>query len=423
MKREMSAAIFQASKEKFPGGVNSPVRAFPGLEMTPLIAAKGEGAYVWDADGHRYLDYCGSWGALIVGHAHPKVVKAAIEQLKQGSSFGMATPYEHKLAASICRHLPSIEKIRFVSSGTEATMSALRLARGATGKSTIIKFIGHYHGHSDGLLAQAGSGVVQLNPEASSKGVPSDFVRHTLCLPFNDLETCRDVLRNRDDIAAVILEPIAANMGLVASERDFMEMLREETARKGIVLIFDEVITGFRVGLKGAQGLYGIKPDLTCLGKIIGGGFPAAAFGGKADLMDHLAPLGEVYQAGTLSGNPVAMCAAIATLELLEKPGFYERLEAMTTQVAQALQKMIADNSLTGCVAQVGSMFTPFFGVSSIRRFSKLDQSLYSQLFKALFSKNIYFVPSPYEANFISSAHTSEDIAQTVETVHHLKFS
>lgn len=399
MNREKSAALFEASKQKIPGGVNSPVRSFPGLDMTPLIATRGEGAYVWDADGHRYLDYCCSWGALILGHAHPHVVKAATEQLRQGSSFGMATPYEEEIAAKVCHHMPSIEKIRFVSSGTEATMSALRLARGATGKSTIIKFIGHYHGHSDGLLVRAGSGALHINTEASSKGVPLDFVKHTLCLPFNDLQTCREVIRSRDDIAAVILEPIAANMGLVPAKPDFMAMLREETERKGIVLIYDEVVTGFRVGLQGAQGLYGIKPDLTCLGKIVGGGFPAAAFGGKKELMDHLAPLGEVYQAGTLSGNPVAMCAGLATLKVLEQPGFYEALEEKTTRLVQALP---------GQVTQVGSMFTPFFD----------PPTLYTSFFKHLFANQIYFVPSPYETNFVSAAHTAQDIDETIRALY-----
>ncbi len=402
MLREKSFAIFEASKKKIPGGVNSPVRSFPGLSMTPLIATRGEGPYVWDPDGHKYIDYCGSWGSLILGHAHPSVVHAAIEQLKKGSSFGIATPYEIELASKICCHMPSIEKIRFVSSGTEATMSALRVARGVTSKPTIIKFIGHYHGHADGLLVQEGSGVIQVSPEASSKGIPTDFIKHTLCLPFNDLETCREVLRTRDDIASVILEPIAANMGVVPAASDFMEMLREETARKGVILIFDEVITGFRVGLSGAQGLYKITPDLTCLGKIIGGGFPAAAFGGRADLMDHLAPLGQVYQAGTLSGNPVAMCAGLATLIALEEPGFYESLEASTTRLVDALRKKVP-----GYVTQVGSMFTPFF----------TQRELYVELFKHLFSKQIYFAPSAYEANFVSSAHHKADIDQTIDAI------
>ncbi len=412
MNRDQSAAIFKASQEKMPGGVNSPVRSFPGLDMIPLIATRGVGAYVWDADGYRYIDYCQSWGSLILGHAHPFIVQAAYEQLRQGSSFGMATPYEEALAARIRQHLPSIEKIRFVSSGTEATMSALRVARGATGRPTVIKFIGHFHGHCDGLLVRAGSGVMQLNSEASSKGVPTDFVKHTLCLPFNDIAICREMLRSRDDIAAVILEPVAANMGVVKGDPDFMKMLREETARKGIILIYDEVVTGFRLGLKGAQGYYGITPDLTCLGKIIGGGFPAAAFGGRADLMNHLAPLGEVYQSGTLSGNPVAMCAGLAVLQRIEQPGFYEKLEEKTTRLVEALRQKVP-----GCVTQMGSMFTPFFGASDVSSLPKLSQPLYARFFKYLFAHQIYFVPSPYEANFISSAHTDEDIDHTIDVI------
>lgn len=404
MKRDKSRAIFEASVEKIPGGVNSPVRSFPGLDMTPLIAVKGEGAYVWDADGHQYIDYCGSWGPLILGHSHPAVVKAAVKQMSQGSTFGMATPYEQELAALICKHLPSIEKIRFVSSGTEATMSALRLARGATGKTVIIKFIGHYHGHSDSLLVRAGSGTLHMNSTASSKGVPPDFVKHTLCLPFNDIATCREVIRSRDDIAAVILEPIAGNMGLTLSHPDFLAMLREETAKKGIVLIFDEVISGFRVGLQGAQGYYGITPDLTCLGKIIGGGFPAAAFGGRADLMNHLAPLGEVYQGGTLSGCPVAMCAGIATIQHLEAPGFYEALEKKTARLVDVVRQKVTPN-----VTHLGSLFTPFLSLSDYARF-----------FKHMFANNIYVVPSPYEANFVSAAHSDADIDATIDAINRL---
>lgn len=415
--RTNSREIFQESCQVIPGGVNSPTRAFPGLEMTPLVAAKGEGAVVQDADGHSYIDYCCSWGALILGHCHPAVVKAAADQMGKGAGFGMATAVELAIAKKICHHLPSIEKIRFVSSGTEATMSAIRLARGYTGKDKIVKFEGHYHGHSDGLLVKAGSGVVQINLEASSKGVPTDFVRHTVCLPFNDLKVVRDFIRSHHDIAAVILEPVAGNMGLVPADPDFLLMLREETEKKGIVLIFDEVITGFRVGLSGAQGFYRIEPDLTCLGKIIGGGFPAAAFGGKAEIMNHLAPLGEVYQAGTLSGHPVAMRAGLAVLEELEKPGFYQQLEQKTTVLAEALRRMMKDQKIIGCVNQLGSMFTPFFGASSVRHKLVLDQQLYSRFFKHLFHQGIYIAPSPYEANFVSSAHTDSQIEKTCQAV------
>jgi glutamate-1-semialdehyde 2,1-aminomutase len=382
--------------------------------MTPLIAVKGEGARVWDVDGHSYIDYCGSWGALILGHAHPGPVAAACDQLQAGSTFGMVTPYELQMAQKIHDHLPSMEKIRFVSSGTEATMSAIRLARGFTGKNTVVKFEGHYHGHSDGLLVKAGSGVVHINPEASSLGVPADYTKSTVCLPFNDLKTCSDFIRSHDDIAAVILEPIAGNMGVVPGDRDFIEMLRDETERRGIVLIFDEVITGFRVGLGGAQGMYGIKPDLTSLGKIIGGGLPAAALGGKREIMDFLAPLGGVYQAGTLSGNPVAMRAGLATLEQLEEPGFYEALERQTTTLVQGIRGWMQNQQITGCVNQVGSMFTPFFGPQEVRHFVRLDEALYRRFFTHLFHQGIYFAPSAYEANFVSVAHTEEQIATTL---------
>jgi len=415
MLRKKCDAIFEASRQIIPGGVNSPVRSFPGWNMTPLIATRGEGPYVWDADENRYVDYCGSWGALILGHAHPSVVEAAICQVKNGSSFGMATPYELQLASKICHHLPSIEKIRFVSSGTEATMSAIRVARGYTGKNKIIKFEGHYHGHSDGLLIKAGSGVTFIG--ASSKGVPADFVKHTICLPFNDIEALRECLKNSDDIAAIILEPIAANMGLVPAEHDFIQALREETHKRGIVLIFDEVISGFRIGLKGAQGYYGITPDMTCLGKVIGGGFPAAAFGGKAAIMDQLAPLGSVYQAGTLSGNPVAMQAGLAALQEIEEPHFFEKLETKTLHLVEALRRMIHDHNLTACVNHLGSMFTPFFGKTEVKRKEPLDQDLYRHFFTALFEQGIYLSPSPYEASFLSSAHTADHVEQFVTTL------
>ena len=412
--RTKSREIFTASCQVIPGGVNSPVRAFQGLNMTPLVAVAGEGATIRDADGHFYIDYCGSWGALILGHAHPAVVAAAEAQVRAGSSFGTATPYEWELAQKIRHHLPSMEKIRFVSSGTEATMSAIRLARGFTGKETIVKFEGHYHGHSDGLLVKAGSGVSQVNREASSKGVPEGYIRHTVCLPFNEIKTCRDFLRSHDTIAAVILEPITGNMGVVPADGDFIAMLREETATKGIVLIFDEVITGFRIGLRGAQGYFDIQPDLTCLGKIIGGGFPAAAFGGAAHIMDHLAPLGQVYQAGTLSGNPVAMRAGLATLEQLEKTGFYEALEHKTQQLTEGIRRWMKEQQIAGCVNEVGSMFTPFFGPSEVHHKVVLDQDRYRQFFTHLFQNGVYFAPAAYEANFVSGVHTEEQIMKTV---------
>jgi glutamate-1-semialdehyde 2,1-aminomutase len=334
----------------------------------------------------------------------------------------MATPYELELARKIQSHLPSMEKIRFVSSGTEATMSAIRLARGYSGKTVIVKFDGHYHGHSDGLLVKAGSGVTALNPDASSAGVPVDFLHHTVSLPFNDIATCREFLRKRDDIAAVILEPIAGNMGLVLAEEDFLAMLREETAKKGTILIFDEVITGFRVGLKGAQGYFGITPDLTCLGKIIGGGFPAAAFGGSKQIMDHLAPLGQVYQAGTLSGNPVAMRAGLATLEELEKSQVYEMLEEKTQILTDGIRTWMHNQKISGCVAQMGSMFTVFFGPTEVKQKVPLDQARYAQFFTHLFHHGIYLAPAAYETNFVSAAHTKEQIEETLRILYPTKF-
>jgi glutamate-1-semialdehyde 2,1-aminomutase len=416
--REESKKIFNHSCRVFPGGVNSPVRSFPGLNMTPLVAIKGKGGVVWDADGHSYIDYCCSWGALILGHSHPAVVDAVADQIHRGSSFGMVTPYELQLAVKICDHIPSMQKIRFVSSGTEATMSAIRCARGFTGKDVVIKFDGHYHGHSDGLLVGAGSGVSFINDKTSSpKGVPLGFVQNTLSIPFNDEETFRKVVSSRDDIAAVILEPVAANMGVVPAEEGFLFMVREETAKRGIVLIFDEVISGFRIGLGGAQEYYGVVPDMTCLGKIVGGGLPAAAFGGRSAIMDCLAPLGDVYQAGTLSGNPLAMQAGLATLQQLEVEGFYERLEKKTEVIVDALVKMMFDQGIVGCINHVGSMFTPFFGVKEVKQKKPVDQDLYRHFFMELIKKGIYIAPSPYEANFVSSEHTLDQIQYTQATL------
>ena len=392
MNRNLSQKVYAASCEVIPGGVNSPVRSFPGLEMTPLIAARAQGDTVWDVDGNSYIDYCGSWGALISGHCHPPIVAAALAQVQEGSSFGMATPYEQEIAEEIVKLVPSIEKIRFVSSGTEATMTAVRLARGFTGKPLLVKFNGNYHGHADGFLIRAGSGVTALQ-ESSSKGIPADLVKNTISLPYNDIDTVRAFLQSRNDVAAVILEPVAGNMGVVIPSKEFLEMLREETSKIGALLIFDEVITGFRLGLQGAQGYFGITPDLTCLGKIIGAGFPAAAFGGSAEIMDYLAPLGPVYQAGTLSGNPVAMRAGLAALKEVQKPGFYEELERKTKIITEPVAEF-------ACVASIGSMFTIF-----------TDD--YKSLFLHLFEQGIYFPPLQYETCFVSMAHTDEHLKMT----------
>lgn len=395
-----------------PGGVNSPVRAFRGIGITPMIVREGKGDTIVDVDGHRYIDFCQSWGSLILGHAPDNIIARVADQLRLGSSFGIATPWEKELAEQIKFHVPSIERLRFVSSGTEATMSAIRLARGFTGKSVIVKFNGHYHGHSDSLLVKAGSGLHHL-PEASSRGIPEELVRLTVSLPFNDLETTRDFLRSRDDIAAVLLEPVAGNIGVVPARSDFLEMLREETARKGIVLIFDEVITGFRLGLGGAQGVYGILPDMTCLGKVIGGGFPVAAFGGKKEIMEMIAPMGAVYQAGTLSGNPLAMCAGLETLRTIGKDAFFNGLEQRLTEFLAPIRRKIADKKLPIAVQSAGSMFTLFFGVTQVESkedLAAMDEEQFRHFFRYLFERGVYLSPSAFEAHFISAAHTDENL-------------
>lgn len=416
--RKHSEAIYARSCQVMPGGVNSPVRSFKAIGMPPMIVESGKGDTIRDADGNRYIDFCLSWGPLILGHAHPDVVRAACSQMEKGSSFGIATEVEEQLASKIVQLVPSIEKIRFVNSGTEATMTALRLARGFTERPKIIKFTGHYHGHSDGLLIQAGSGVASINPIATSKGVNASTIADTLCFPFNDFNAIRSFFRTSpmaSQVAAVIVEPVAGNMGVVAPEPGFLELLREETERAGALLIFDEVITGFRVALRGAQGLFGIEPDLTCFGKVIGGGFPVAAVGGKAKIMDCLAPLGQVYQAGTLSGNPVAMRAGLETLRLIEAPGFYDRLLEKTNRFLAPIREAIVRKRAAACVQQVGSMFTLFLGTDRIRckeDLKKLDEPRFSKFFRTLFQEGIYIPPSSNEAWFISSAHTDEHLDQ-----------
>ena len=416
--RPQSVALFEEAKEHIPGGVNSPVRSFFSLGIPPVVVKEGRGSTITDCDDASYIDFCGSWGALIHGHAHPVIVEAATRQIRKGSTFGITTEIEGKIAGHICKTVPSLEKIRFVSSGTEATMSAIRLARGFTGRDAIIKFSGCYHGHADMLLVQAGSGVAEMNFTSTSQGVPQDAIKHTLVLPFNDIEKCRGVFQALGvKIAAVIVEPIAANMGVVLPEPGFLECLRKETLKYGALLIFDEVISGFRVGLQGAQGLYGITPDLTCFGKIIGGGFPAAAFGGRRKIMDRLAPLGEVYQAGTLSGNPVAMEAGLAALTLLESPSFYPQLEEKTRLLTDPIKELIKKKDLNLSLQQVGSMFTLFFGARCVKNFIKLDLIQFKKFILHLLEKGIYFSPAQYEANFISAAHTSEQLIYTRDVI------
>lgn len=418
-KRPISEAIYKESCRYIPQGVNSPVRAFPGLEEAPLVVERGVGAEIIDADDNRYVDYCCSWGALILGHAHPDVVGGVSERLARGSSFGITTEIEARLARKVVEILPSIEKLRFVSSGTEACMSALRLARGVTGRQLVVKFTGCYHGHADPFLVQAGSGLALYGKRASSAGVPEAAVKHTVCLPYNDCEAVSRFFEERgQEIAAVFVEPIAGNMGVVPGTEEFLLTLRRLTQTAGALLVFDEVINGFRVGLTGAQGKYGISPDLTCLGKVVGGGFPAAAFGGRAELMDALAPEGAVYQAGTLSGNPVAMEAGWQTLELLQAPGFYESLEEKAALLLDPVKQFIADNDLNACIQDVGSMFTLFLGRRSVGNISETQQCQgYEKLFSYLLARGIYFPPSQYEACFITAAHSEEQLKATGDSL------
>ncbi|HEV3270520.1 MAG TPA: glutamate-1-semialdehyde 2,1-aminomutase [Candidatus Rhabdochlamydia sp.] len=402
-----------------PGGVNSPVRSFQAVDLVPLIVQKGSADQIWDVDSHSWVDFCMSWGALILGHAPANIVSVATKQIACGSSFGITNMYENQLATEIISCMPSIQKIRFVSSGTEAAMSAIRLARGYTNRNKIIKFNGHYHGHSDALLVHAGSGVLHM-PTSSSLGVPNEVVSHTISLPFNDIETSRCFLQKTADIAAVIIEPIAANMGLIPAKQEFLRMLREETQKKQIVLIFDEVVTGFRIGLNGAQGHYGIEPDLTCLGKIIGGGFPAAAFGGKKEIMDCLSPLGPVYQAGTLSGNPVAMCAGLETLLTLKQPQVYSYLEELTNDFLNPIKDLIIKKNLPVTLHHLGSMFSFFFGVTQVENqedLKNLNTGRFKDFFQYLFHRGIYLSPSAYEVNFLSLGHTQKNLEKAQEVI------
>jgi len=421
--RKKSKKIYAQSCDVIASGVNSPVRGFANLSMDPLIVQSGYQDEIVDADGNRYLDYCQSWGALICGHCHPTIVEAAQMQVARGSTFGIATQIEQQLAAKICTHVQSMESLRFVSSGTEATMSAIRVARGFTKKEYIVKFTGNYHGHSDQLLVQAGSGVAELCSSASSAGLAPDAVRYTLCLPFNCIDSIKRLFRDpvmANNIAAVIVEPVAANMGVVAAMPAFLEQLRVETERVGSLLIFDEVISGFRVGLGGAQELYGVYPDLTCLGKIVGGGYPAAAFGARREIMDQLAPKGDVYQAGTLSGNPVAMAAALKTLELCEKEGFYKNLQEKTDLLTKPINAFIEEKGINACIAQCGSLFTLFFGTKRVRSFEDtkgLDLEMFKSYYHFMFSRGIYLSPSQFEANFVSSAHTEEHLLKTKDAI------
>lgn len=419
----LSHYTFEEMCLKIPGGVNSPARAFLNVKTAPLIAAEGKGDILIDIDGNEYIDFCNSWGALILGHQDPQVVAAILNQLQKGLTFGVTTAQEGVLARKITDLMPHIEKIRFVSTGTEACMSAIRLARGYSGKNKIVKFSGNYHGHVDALLVKAGSGLFQGSVASSSLGIPQGVIENTICLPYNNEECLEDLFANpqlQNDIAAVILEPIAGNMGVVKAQEGFIKKLRNLTASFGTLLIFDEVMCGFRVSLQGASEILGVTPDLTCLGKIIGGGLPAAAFGGKKEIMDLLAPLGPVYQAGTLSGNPLAMQAGLATLIRLEKPGFYEEIERKACLLLDPIRKKLKEKEGVGSIQQVGGMFTLFFGASSFtcaEESYKLHEKQFVDYFQYLLERGIYMPQSQYEAAFISMAHTDEHLIYTANTI------
>jgi glutamate-1-semialdehyde 2,1-aminomutase len=421
MSTRTSARLYGRAVAKIPGGVNSPVRAWKAVGGIPRFIARGSGAYVFDADGGKYIDFVGSWGPMILGHAHPTVLHALKTTAAKGTTFGAPTEGEVTLAESVCRLIPTVKKLRLVSSGTEATMSAIRLARAFTGRSKIIKFDGCYHGHSDGLLVRAGSAVATLGlPD--SPGVPRGFARETLVAKFNDTGSVEKLFtRYGRDIAAVIVEPVCGNMGVIPPASDFLPWLRQSTRRYGALLIFDEVITGFRVALGGAQELYKVKPDLTCLGKVLGGGLPLAAFGGRREIMDLLAPQGPVYQAGTLSGNPLAVAAGLHTLRLLATEGKYIRLEKSAASLEEGFTGVLNQRNIKGTINRVGSMLTIFFGVESVKNADdarNCDRERFKRFFHGMLKRGIYFPPAPFEAAFVSLAHTHADLDKTIEVFH-----
>lgn len=409
--------LFARAQRTIPGGVNSPVRAFRSVGGTPRFLKKALGARVWDADGKEYLDYVGSWGPAILGHADPVVVEAVRSAALDGLSFGAPTEREIEMAERLCELLPSMEMVRLVSSGTEATMSAIRLARGFTGRDAIVKFEGCYHGHADSLLVKAGSGLLTFgNP--SSAGVPEDFAKHTLVLDYNNPAQLEETFKARGgEIACVIIEPIAGNMNLVRPSAEFMHLLRRLCTEHGVVLIFDEVMTGFRVGPRGVQGLFGITPDLTTLGKVIGGGMPVGAFGGRRDIMQKIAPLGPVYQAGTLSGSPVAVAAGLASLGQIARPGFYETLAARTTRLVAGLNAAAAQHGVGFVADSVGGMFGLYFAKAVPQNYAEVmvcDKERFNRFFHAMLDAGHYFAPSAFEAGFVSAAHAEADIDSTI---------
>jgi len=417
LSHDRSREIFDRSQEYLPGGVNSPVRAFGAVGGQPLVIARGEGPYLYDVDGNRYIDYVCSWGPLILGHAHPAVVEAVQRAAERGTSYGAPTEAEAELAQLVTEAMPSIEMVRFVNSGTEATMSALRLARAYTRRDKVVKFEGCYHGHADGLLVQAGSGVATLGlPD--SPGVPASYAQETLVARFNDAAGVEALFeRYGEEIAAVIVEPVAANMGVVPPLPGFLASLRTITERAGSLLIFDEVITGFRVAYGGAQSLLGVTPDLTCLGKIIGGGLPVGAYGGKRRIMEMVAPLGPVYQAGTLSGNPLAMAAGLATLKALRADGFYERLEAAASRLAEGMARAAEKARVPLQTNRLGSMMTFFFNDGTVADYEsarRSDRERYARFFHGMLERGVYLAPSQFEAAFVSAAHGEAEIDATI---------
>jgi len=417
MKKDISKTLFDQATALIPGGVNSPVRACRSVGTDPLFIDRADGAYIYDADGNRFIDYIGSWGPMILGHRPPAVLNAVADVLARGTSFGAPTNLEIELAQMVCAAVPSIEVVRMVNSGTEACMSAIRLARGVTGRDLVIKFDGCYHGHADTLLVAAGSGVATLGIPGSP-GVPEAVAAGTLSLPFNDIEAVQTAFKEKgDQIACVIVEPVAGNMGLVRPAPGFLETLREVTAAAGSLLVFDEVMTGFRVAYGGAQSLYGIDPDLTCLAKVIGGGLPVGAYGGKREYMQQIAPQGPVYQAGTLSGNPLAMAAGIATLNELQKPGLYEALEETSASLADGLVKVAADAGVPVQVDRVGSMLGMYFTNQPVHDFEDAktsDLERFTSYYKGMLERSIYLAPSQFEAAFVSAAHSAADIDATL---------
>lgn len=411
--------LFQEAKKYIPGGVNSPVRSFSGVGGTPVYFDHAQGAYVYDSENKRYIDYVGSWGPMILGHAHPQVIEAVKQTAEKGLSFGAPTEIETRMAEKVCELVPSIDMVRMVSSGTEATMSAIRLARGFTGRDKIVKFEGCYHGHSDALLVKAGSGALTFGVP-SSPGVPASVAADTITLTYNDSNAVRALFSEvGEQIACIIVEPVAGNMNCIPPEPGFLETLRKVCDQHGSVLIFDEVMTGFRVDLHGAQGLYKVKPDLTTLGKIIGGGMPVGAFGGSRKIMKHLAPLGPVYQAGTLSGNPVAMAAGLRTLELIGAPGFHDKLTRQTAELLTGLQQRADQAGIAFTTNQVGGMFGLFFSeektVSGFAQVMQCNQDRFKRFFHGMLQQGVYLAPSAFEAGFVSAAHGDADIQATLD--------